>query len=359
MTKQTLHQWLLKWYVDRIGYHAIELYSGKLLLTQQFDLNAAASQHPERPETRGLAPTVPAAPLRLVILGQAKAGKSSLVNALVGSAHAATDVVPVAARLTSYILDRPGLEETLMISDLSGYETPHLSRELIAEARLEAQRADLLLFVLSAVHAAREPDRLLLSQLRDHFAAQPALSPPPMVVVLTHIDVLRPHREWVPPYNLVTADTAKSQAIRGAVEAVSSALQLPMEAIVPVCVLPERLYNVEEALVPLLVQALPEAKRALLLRSLKTLRQQEEWELLGQQAQATGRFLLTIRRRSSEKVSGACAHTVEGGLAQISTWPTVLFPPFWRGRARVLHKGRFFPTASENMPCVPSLDGGG
>ena len=59
----------------------------------------------------------------------------------------------------------------------------------------------------------------------------------------------------------------------------------------PVCLLPERLYNVEEALVPLLVQVLPDAKRTLLLRSLKTLRQQEAWELLGRQARTAGQFL--------------------------------------------------------------------
>jgi hypothetical protein len=73
--------------------------------------------------------------------------------------------------------------------------------------------------------------------------------------------------------------------------AVSLDLRLPSELIVPVCLLPERLYNVEEALVPLLIQVLPDAKRTLLLRSLKTLRQQEAWELLGRQARATGRLL--------------------------------------------------------------------
>jgi hypothetical protein len=64
--------------------------------------------------------------------------------------------------------------------------------------------------------------------------------------------------------------------------------------VVPVCLHPERLYNVEEALMPLLVQVLPEAKRTLLLRSLKMLREQEQWELLGRQARAAGRFLLEI-----------------------------------------------------------------
>ena len=74
----------------------------------------------------------------------------------------------------------------------------------------------------------------------------------------------------------------------------------------PVCLLPERLYNVEEALAPLLIQALPDAKRALLLRSLKTLREQEQWELLWRQAKATGRFLLEVSgevvRKSVQRV---------------------------------------------------------
>ena len=112
-----------------------------------------------------------------------------------------------------------------------------------------------------------------------------------MVVVLTHIDVLRPRREWTPPYNIVSPDSAKAHTIRDAMHAVSIDLRLPQELIVPVCLLPERLYNVEEALVPLLIQVLPDAKRTLLLRSLKTLRQQEAWELLGRQARTAGRLL--------------------------------------------------------------------
>jgi uncharacterized protein len=175
-------------------------------------------------------------------------------------------------------------------------------RERLEAALAEAQRADLLFLVLSAVNAAREPDRRLLSQLCDHFATQPALRPPPVVVVLTHIDVLRPRREWTPPYNIVSPDSAKARAIHGALHAVSTDLRLPPELIVPVCLLPERLYNVEEALVPLLVQVLPDAKRTLLLRSLKTLRQQEAWELLGRQARTAGQFLWQLSGEVLKKV---------------------------------------------------------
>jgi uncharacterized protein len=308
LTKQTLNQWLLKWYVDRIGYHAIELYSGKLLLTRQFDPFAPPLLSTTA-ETVAASQTVTAAPLRILMLGQVKAGKSSLVNALFGTTPAATDVLPMTARVTSYVLDRPDLGGTIIITDMGGYEDPQVPTERLEAALAEAQRADLLILVISAVNVAREPDRHLLSQLRDHFVTQPALRPPPVMVVLTHIDILRPHREWRPPYNIVSPDSTKARAIHGALCAVAQDLHLPPELIVPVCLLPERLYNVEEALVPLLVEVLPDAKRTLLLRSLKILRQQEAWELLGHQARAAGRLLWQLSGAMLKKA-------LEGALTQ-------------------------------------------
>jgi predicted GTPase len=280
--------------VDRVGYHAIELYSGKLLLTRQVTLPESIPQRHETRQHSVSSQAVPATPLRILLLGQVKTGKSSLVNALFGTPQAATDVLPATAKLTSYVLDRADLGGTIVVSDMGGYEEPNIPQVRLEEAFAEAQRADLLLVVLSAVNAAREPDRRLLSQLRDHFVRQTALRPPPVVALLTHIDLLRPRREWMPPYNIVSPDTAKAHAIRGAVQAVATELQLPAELIVPVCLQPTRLYNVEEALIPLLSQVLPDAKRVLLLRRLKTLRQQEEWDLLGRQARATGQLLLQL-----------------------------------------------------------------
>lgn len=307
LTKETLNQWLLKWYVDRIGYHAIELYSGKLLLTRRFDTDTAPSLLPDTAKTLAEAQQAIPEPLRLLILGQVKAGKSSLVNALFGEIRAATDVVPTTAQLTPYVLGRPDLGGTIIISDLGGYEDPSVPRERIEEALAEALRSDLTLLVGSAVNAAREPDRRLLAQLRDHFAAQPKLRPPVVVAVLSHIDLLRPPRDWTPPYNVVTPDSPKARSIRGALDAVAVDLGLTPELIVPVCLLPERLYNVEEVLVPLLIQVLPEAKRTLLLRHLKTLHEQEQWELLWNQAWAAGQFLWRIGgevlKKSVERMS--------------------------------------------------------
>jgi len=294
LAQETLSQWLLKWYVDRVGYHAVELYSGKLLLTRRIDADFLPALLPDTAETLTQVREATVEPLRILILGQVKAGKSSLVNALFGEARAAVDVLPTTARMTPYILERAELNGAVILSDMGGYEDPTVPRERVEEALFEAQRSDLLLMVVSAVNAAREPDRQLLAQLRARFAAQPELRPPTVVVVLTHIDLLRPSREWTPPYNVLVPDSPKARSIRGGIDAVATELGLSPQFVVPVCLLPERLYNVEEALAPLLLQTLPEAKRVLLLRSLKTLREQEQWELLWRQAKATGRFLLEV-----------------------------------------------------------------
>jgi predicted GTPase len=304
LTKETLSQWLLKWYVNRVGYHAIELYSGKLLLTQRESRLTAL-----QPETAAILTQVekePMEPLRLLVLGQVKAGKSSLANALFGEMRAATDSVPTTRALTPYVLERADLPGQILLYDIGGYEDPSAPPERKAQALVEAIRADLIILVVSAVAAAREPDRQLIAELRAHFAARPELRPPPMLVALTHIDLLRPPLEWSPPYNIATPDSPKARSIRGALEAVAADLATPTDRVVPVCVLPERLYNVEESFVPLLVQALPEAKRVLLLRNLKTFRAQEQWDLLWRQARATGQFLWKIGgevlKRSVEKI---------------------------------------------------------
>ncbi len=304
LTKETLNQWLLKWYVDRVGYHAIELYSGRLLVTQRHD-HVGALQ-PGTAKILEQAQAEPTEPLRVLVLGQVKAGKSSLVNALFGEVRAATDSVPTTTLVTPYVLKRADLNGQVLLYDMGGYEDPSAAKERRAQALAEAVRADLVILVISAVNVAREPDRQLLKELRAHFTTNSALRAPSVIVALTHIDLLRPPLEWSPPYNVATPDSPKARSIRGALDAVTADLDLAPEYIAPVCLLPERLYNVEEVLAPLLSTLLPEAKRVLLLRNLKTIREQEQWELLWRQAWAAGRFVLAIGggvlKKSVEKI---------------------------------------------------------
>ena len=109
--------------------------------------------------------------------------------------------------------------------------------------------------------------------------------------MLTHVDSLRPLNDWSPPYNLVTPDSQKGQSIASAVKAVAADLKLAEESVVPVCLLPERRYNVEDGLLPVMLEALPSANRAKLLRSLQQFRDEEYWQLLWKQAANSGRLL--------------------------------------------------------------------
>ena len=313
LTKETLQQWLLRWYVDRVGYHAIALYSGKLLLGQRPDEKT-------QDNTQDTPPAVSSEPLRVLILGQVKAGKSSIVNALFGEGRARVDVVPTTLHLTPYVLDRIAGEAAVVLYDMGGYDDPSMPKERLAEVLSEALQADLILLVSSAVNAAREPDRRVLQYVRDYFSAHPELYPPPILIALTYIDRLRPPLVWEPPYNIVTPHTPKARSIRGALDAVAEDLKeleeleelkdfgLSGTQVIPVCAHPERLYNIEEALMPALVHSLPDAKRTLLVRSLKTKREQEQWTTLERQAQAAGLFLLEIGGEVLQKVVHTAAY---------------------------------------------------
>ena len=296
LTKETLNDWMLKWYVDRVGYHAIELYSGKLLLSGRQDMDDGPAVSPEAEEdlTAAEAEKAPSEPLRLLILGQVKAGKSSLLNALFGTLRAQADVLPATGRVTRYVLERPDMGGRILLSDMAGYEDPGAARDRVAEALAEGLKSDLIVLVASAVNAARDADRRLLTELRERFSSHPELSPAPVIAAITHIDLLRPVRDWAPPYDIVSPGSPKAESIRGAVDAAALDLGLPSSRVIPVCLASDRLYNVEEALVPCLIHLLPEAKRSLFLRGLKALRDREQWDLICRQARAAGRFLWEI-----------------------------------------------------------------
>ena len=75
--QQELQGWLLREYVRETGRYAIELYSGRLRLDD-------TPVTPSAPDlaTAGQRAQAPVEPLRILVLGQTNAGKSSLVKAL-------------------------------------------------------------------------------------------------------------------------------------------------------------------------------------------------------------------------------------------------------------------------------------
>jgi len=194
--------------------------------------------------------------------------------------------VPTTARVTAYKLMHEGLPAALLI------DTPGLTGEHSFNALIEsAAQADMVLWVVSATRAAREIDRQALAAVRSHFSAEPNRRRPPMLLVLTHIDGLRPFNEWEPPYDLSAAAQPKSQSIRGAMEAASSDLGFAANEIVPVRVdIAVAPYNID-ALWAKIIELVPEAQRARLLRTLSDIKSASSWAVIWSQAASAGRVI--------------------------------------------------------------------
>lgn len=289
---QETKRWILQFAVKKAGFYAIELYSGNLVLT---DVEIKSFTAPTTRASLGREQARDAAvqeePLRILVLGQVKAGKSSLVNALFGEVKAAVDVVPRTRHVEPYLLERDGLRRAIIL-DTAGYEDAAHAASTLEEARSELLQCDLILLTCSAQSAARDADRRLLNGVRELFQHDPDREFPPLVVALTHIDQLRPVREWTPPYDIAQPQGMKAEQIRQAMEVTAADLQVDLSRVVPVCLRPEQIYNVEEGLIPAILSLMDAAHRLRYLRCLREFKDEEYWSRLRQQAGATGRVLL-------------------------------------------------------------------
>jgi len=220
--------------VRETGRAAIDLYAGRLRL----DLDQAQALADAAP--RGAADLV--APIQVVITGQVSAGKSSLLNALAEKAQRQVGVAPTRDGPATLHLQREGKPE-LVLTDLPGLGLDGRGERALAQA---IDAADLLIWVVSASEPARDVDVAQLTRWRQHVAGQPDRRFPPLLVVVTHIDHLRPQREWEPPYDLLRADRPKAQAIRAVIEHVAETLTVEPDQVVPVMVRSlDHAYNVD------------------------------------------------------------------------------------------------------------------
>jgi len=297
--------WFHTAFVQQFGRHLIEMNSGRLKVgVKRYRQILLSSQEPPTqpdgappgPTSDGV-PTVPvpppAKPIGIAVLGQVKAGKSSLVNALLGKQAATVDTLPVAHVGTRYDLTLAG-NQPVRVLDTAGYGQDGANEAEFAAAAAAATDADLILFVTPANNPGRVADLDLLDRLKAWFAARPQLKLPAVVAVVNQIDLLSPKAEWSPPYNWQTGTRPKELNIRDCLVAVREQLGGRAVEAVPVCARQGETFGITEGLVPVIALQLDDARGSAVLKAFDAEAAADQYQRLGRQLLEGGRKVLGI-----------------------------------------------------------------
>ncbi len=263
-------------YVLSVGKYLIELNSRRLKVgpsrwrqwMESSHAGVDAARQGDENTTSGTTPIE----LPVAVVGQMKAGKSSLVNALLGEHQAEVDLLPQTQDVRRYQLRDEATGDRLVLLDTPGYSGDRGERGW-NDALTAAREAAIVVLVVHALQPARQPDVAFLADLAEWFAEHPERKQPPVLVAMTHIDQLSPPLEWSPPYEeWLHAEPAgaKDRNIRDALDAVGDVFGASVDAIVPVCGDAEhgRVFGVREWLEPALVGLLPRGEAKALLDNL-------------------------------------------------------------------------------------------
>lgn len=288
IAKNEIHRWLLRTYIRKVGYYAVDLYSGRQPLGQDDRLipqSSAASEDLIKAENIS---KVTEEPLRILVLGRSNAGKSSLINALFGKLTTEINIHLDTTRiLVPFVLKREGFTQAL-IYDSPGCDSPLFDKKQIQRA---AATADLILWVSPVNRPDRQIEREHLDALREFQDSKTDRQPPPILIVASFIDQLRPVRSWQPPYDLANPSEPKAVNISVAVQAIAADFKVPVDQVIPVCLSKGKTYNVDDALWAAIMDQQDDALKARLHRYLGTKSYAEEWATLRKQLINAGRFL--------------------------------------------------------------------
>lgn len=286
MLERNLYAWFFTAFMHRLGTYLIDLNSGRLRIgvdrykQLQEEAARAAEQGPDVAEKVVAGPFIgrdttaddaveQVRQMTIALVGQVKAGKSSLVNALLGEERARTAVTPMTAGIERFELLSPGIPTRLVLLDTAGYHQTGATADQVKATAEAARQADVVFLVLHARNPARKADVELLEQLATWFEERPDLKPPPIVGVLSHVDLLSPALEWAPPYDWRRPKRPKEQSIHDAARAAREQLGPRLVNLVPVCAQPGKTWGVEEELLPAVAAQLEEVRGVALLRCLK------------------------------------------------------------------------------------------
>lgn len=307
LLQQNLFLWFYTAFIQRLGHYLIDLNSGRLRvgaeryreLLAQFKEQQRHSPTTLEKQSVGPFPSESnvdrdaaeqVQEVSITLLGQVKAGKSSLVNALLGEQRAITGVVPTTSGVERYELISPGIPTRLILHDTPGYAHAGPRADQLEATAQAARQSDLLFLVLHARNPGRQADLAMLDQLSAWFADRPELRPPPVIAVLTHIDLLSPMMEWSPPYSWTNGTRTKEVNIREAITTVREQFGERLVSVVPVCTEFSKEFGIDEALLPAVANWLDEIRGVAFLRALRAEVDRDRIRRIFRQLLATGKL---------------------------------------------------------------------
>jgi hypothetical protein len=241
---------LARAYVREVGRAAIDLYGGRLRVSEaQLATHVSATTLRDRGQATGRAE-----PLRILVAGQAGAGKSSLVNALSNEVRAVVDAPGGTRDFQSYEVELEGLTGSMVIDSPRVGATAKEQRGFAAKAN----DADLIVWALAANRDDARVDLTAITAIRKHFADRPHRRQPPILIALTHID--RVTKRVSGPVDLNDPEVIET------VREVADGIGIPKNDVVPVSLVPGAApFNVEQ-LSARIAARVPDARQAQLLR---------------------------------------------------------------------------------------------
>ncbi len=275
-------------FMRQVGMYLIEMNSGRL----RGGADAYRATFHGRSNDKAGAELAP--PITLTLVGQAGAGKSSLINLLTGTAQPEQDVLPQTEEVVRYRWTAGEPPCSLTLLDTPGYGEEGASKAQQRQISQALKESDATLLVMDGHSPAREADRKLLEEIQTYFQTRPRLRPPPVIGVLTHIDLLSPTLEWSPPYDWRTLASPKAKSIHDAVDFAAGLFGNALVRVVPVCSdnRPGRAWGISEELLPAIVGVLDDARAAALLRGFETQLDRDRWQVLVRQLKQGGQALL-------------------------------------------------------------------
>lgn len=268
--QQNVLRWFFQAYVNRMGVHLIELFSGRLAI--------GADEYRRLTRRRPMS-TIKAdadEPLTVAVVGAQGSGKSRLIRAAREVFEG--DDRPVRARFEGMGLD-PALVDRLKhvkYVEIPGYSTngaadqesrsDRTSRAAAVAASLDA---DMLIFAIDGGKGLRPADLAFARAWDGHFVQNPNREAPPSLVVVTGVDRVELGPAWQPPYDWGAGQGAREAAVRSLFESLRASLPPTFTDFVAAGLSDATPFGVVEHVLPAFAALVHRAERAALLRRLQ------------------------------------------------------------------------------------------